>query len=163
MKKKEEVLRDLGQVMMIFGITVTILIVLTVIVGEDAKEYSTIFALGGEGLTIETLAQFLLMATSIRGLCMLLFSDKMIKRTSTVVRTGLLFFLIVLMVAVCASVFGWFPLNDLKAWGGFLACFAACSFASAYIMAWKTDKENKEMEEALRRLQAEEKTKEKNC
>ena len=161
MKKKEEVLRDLGQVMMIFGITVMILIVLTVIVGEDAKEYSTIFALGGDGLTIETLAQFLLMATSIRGLCMLLFSDKMINRISTVVRTGLLFFLIVLMVAVCASVFGWFPLNDLKAWGGFLACFGACSFASAYIMAWKTDKENKEMEEALKRLQEEEKNVEK--
>ncbi len=152
MQKKDDLLRALGQVMSIFGITVTILIVLTMIVGEDAKEYSTMFALGARGLTIETLAQFLLMAASLRGLCASLFSDKMISRISMTIRTCLLFFIIILFVAVCASVFGWFPLNDLKAWGGFLACFAACAFASAYIMAWKNDKENKELEEALKRL-----------
>ena len=152
MKKREEFLRDLGQIMSIFGITVAILVVLTVIVGEDAKGYSSIFALGGDGLSIETLMQFLLMAISVRGLCMLLFSDKMISRISVTVRTCLLFFLIILLVAVYAAIFGWFPLDDLAAWGYFLACFAACAFASAYIMAWKNDKENKELEEALKRL-----------
>ena len=59
------------------------------------------------------------------------------------------------MVALFAFLFGWFPVNMLEAWGAFLACFAACSFGSAYIMAWKTERENKEMEEALKRLKEE--------
>lgn len=42
-------------------------------------------------------------------------------------------------------------------WGAFLACFAICAFVSAYIMAWKTDRENKEKEEALKRLKDEKK------
>ena len=152
MKRKDDMLRGLGQVMIIFGVTVVVLMFMGLLIGEDAREYSTIFTLGYQGLRTDTLAQFLMLAASITGLRRLLFSDGLISRVSLALRTFLMFFLVVLFVAVFAYAYGWFPVDDLKAWGMFFACFAICSIASAYIMAWKTDRENKEMEEALRKL-----------
>jgi len=75
----------------------------------------------------------------------------------------IIFGLTVLFISVFAFLFGWFPVNMLKAWGSFFACFAAFAFASAYIMAWKTDKENKEMEEALKRLKEEQEENDGHC
>ncbi|MBP3567769.1 MAG: hypothetical protein J6K04_01255 [Lachnospiraceae bacterium] len=160
MKRKDDMIQSMGQAMIIFGVTVVVLMIVVLLVGEDAREYSTIFALGYQGLRIDTLAQFLMMAASITGLRRLLFSDGLISRVSMTLRTFLMFFTVILLVAVYATVFGWFPINDLKAWGSFFACFGLCSIASAYIMARKTERENKEMEEALRKLKEAEKEEE---
>ena len=73
-----------------------------------------------------------------------------------VIRTFLMFFSVALMTSVFAWLFGWFPVDMLEAWGCFFACFGFCSFASAYIMAFKTDRENKQLEEALKKLKEEE-------
>lgn len=160
MKRKDDVFRFLGQIFIIFGVTVGILTVLTIFVGEDAQPYSTIFSLGAQGLSLETLAQFYLLSTIITGLRFSLFTDGVISRISLVFRTFLMFFLVILVISVFAVNYGWFPVNMLKAWGAFFACFAVCSFVSAYLMAWKTDRENKEMEEALKRLKEEQEEKE---
>ena len=159
MKRKDDVFRYLGQILIIFGFSVAFLCITSILIGEDAKEYSTIFALGNQGLTLSTLLQFLLMSVLITTLRFILFTDGMICRISLAVRTFLMFFLVVLLTAFFALWFGWFPVNMLEAWGGFFASFALCSFVRAYIMAWKTDRENKEMEEALNRLKDEEEIK----
>jgi len=155
MKRKDDVFRYLGQILTIFGLTVIFISVFGFFVGEDAKEYSSFFSLGNKGLTLQTLAQLLLMSVLITTLRFILFTDGLISRISLAVRTMLMFFFVILMIALFAFWFGWFPVDMLEAWGAFLACFAACAFASAYLMAWKTDRENKEMEEALRRLKEE--------
>lgn len=155
MKRKDDVFRYLGQILTIFGLTVIFISVFCYIFGEDAKPYSSFFEMGKQGLTVETLAQLLLMSVLITTLRFILFTDGLISRISLAIRTCLMFFFVVLMIALFAFWFGWFPVNMLKAWGAFFACFAACSFVSAYLMAWKTDRENKEMEEALRRLKEE--------
>lgn len=155
MKRKDDVFRYFGQILTIFGLTVIILGVFSFLAGEDAKEYSTIFSLGREGLSLQTMAQFLLTSVLITTLRFLLFSDGLISRISLTVRTVLMFFFVVLLIALFAWWFGWFPVTMLKAWGCFFACFAICSFISAYLMAFKSDRENKEMEEALRRMKEE--------
>ncbi len=155
MKRKDDVFRYLGQILTIFGLTVVFISVFSFFIGEDAKEYSTFFALGDRGLTLQTLAQLFLMSVLITTLRFILFTDGLISRISLTIRTLLMFFFVVLMIALFAFWFGWFPVNMLEAWGAFFACFAVCAFASSYIMAWKTDRENKEMEEALKRLKEE--------
>lgn len=160
MKRKDDVFRFLGQILIIFGLTVSILTVMAIFVGEDAKPYSNIFSMGNQGLSLETLAQFLMLSVVITMLRFLLFSDGLISRISLVLRTCLMFFLVILIIALYAYLFGWFPVNMLEAWGAFFACFAICAFASTYIMTWKTDRENKEMEEALKRLKEEQEEKE---
>ena len=125
------------------------------LVGEDAKEYSTIFSLGNKGLSNATMAQFLLTSILITALRFILFSDGLICRISLTVRTFLMFFLVVVLTSLFACIFGWFPVNMLESWGYFFICFAACSFISTYIMIIKTDSENKQMEEALKKLKEE--------
>ena len=44
---------------MLFGIIVLLMSVFAVIVGDEAKEVSTIFSLGSKGLSFATLIQFL--------------------------------------------------------------------------------------------------------
>ena len=157
MKRKDDVFRYMGQILIIFGLSVVFLSIFSYFVGEDAKGYSTIFALGGQGISLATLAQYFLMSVLITTLRFILFTDGLISRISLTIRTFLMFFLVVLLIALFAFWFGWFPVNMLEAWGAFFVCFAICAFVSAYIMAWKTDRENKEMEEALKRLKDEKK------
>ena len=138
-----------------YGLTVLFISVFAFFIGEDARSFSSFYELGNQGLTLKTLAQILLMSVLIVTLRFILFTDGLISRISLTIRTMLMFFFVILMIALFAFWFGWFPVNMLEAWGAFLACFAVCAFASAYIMAWKTDRENKEMEEALKRLKEE--------
>ena len=155
MKRKDDVFRYVELILSTFGWCVVILCGMNMVLGEVASEHSTIFALAGKGLTLETLLQFFLMSVLVTTLRFILFTDGLICRISLTIRTGVMFFLVILMVALFALWFGWFPVNMLEAWGAFLACFAICAFVSAYVMAWKTDRENKEMEEALKRLKEE--------
>lgn len=155
MKQREEAFRYLGQIMIIFGLTIIILGGFSFVIGEEAKEYSSIFALGNKGLSLQTMAQFLMTSVLIATLRVVLFSDGLICRISLAVRTFLMFFLVVLMIALFAWWFHWFPVTMLEAWGYFFVCFAVCSFISAYIMAFKTERKNREMEEALRRMKEE--------
>jgi len=155
MKRKDDVFRYLGQILLVYGLTVLFISVFAFFIGEDARSFSSFYELGNQGLTLKTLAQILLMSVLIVTLRFILFTDGLISRISLTIRTMLMFFFVILMIALFAFWFGWFPVNMLEAWGAFLACFAVCAFASAYIMAWKTDRENKEMEEALKRLKEE--------
>lgn len=155
MKRKDDVFRYLGQILLVYGLTVLFISVFAFFIGEDARSFSSFYELGNQGLTLKTLAQIFLMSVLIVTLRFILFTDGLISRISLTIRTMLMFFFVILMIALFAFWFGWFPVNMLEAWGAFLACFAVCAFASAYIMAWKTDRENKEMEEALKRLKEE--------
>ncbi|MBQ8626038.1 MAG: hypothetical protein IJ419_07750 [Agathobacter sp.] len=156
MKRKDDVFRYLGQILIIFGLSVVILSILSYLVGDSAKSISTMFALGNQGLGLPTLAQFFLLSVLITTLRFILFSDGLISRIPLTVRTFLMFFLIILLIALFVWLFGWFPVDMLEAWGYFFICFAACSFISTYIMIIKTDSENKQMEEALKKLKEEE-------
>lgn len=155
MKRKDDVFHYFGQILTVFGLTVVFISVFSYFFGEDGKVYSSFFELGNEGLTMKTLAQLLMMSVLITTLRFILFTDGMISRISLTIRILLMFFLVILMIALFAFMFGWFPVNMPEAWGAFFLCFAVCAFASSYIMAWKTDRENKEMEEALKRLKEE--------
>lgn len=159
MKRKDDVFRYLGQILMIFGLTVIFISVFAFFIGEDAKDYSSFYELGNQGVTLKTLAQIFLMSVLITTLRFILFTDGLISRISLTIRTVLMFFFVILMIALFAFWFGWFPVNMLQAWGSFFACFAVCALVSAYLMAWKTDRENKEMEEALKRLKEEQEEK----
>ena len=157
MERKETIFHYIGQTFTIFGFTIIILSIFSFFIGEDAKEFSTIFSLGNQGLSATTIAQFLLTSVIITVIRFVLFSDSVIPRISLAVRTFLMFFLVALVTSILAWAFDWFPVHMLKAWGCFFACFALCSFVSAYIMAIKTDRENKLLEEALKKLKEEEK------
>ena len=72
MEERKTVFDLIGQIFIVFGFQVICMMVFGVIFGEDAKAYSSMFALGDEGIAISTLMQYLLMAgiiTIIRQIC----------------------------------------------------------------------------------------------
>lgn len=152
MEKKYSILDLIGQAFFIFGVTVTCLSVFVALFGADANKVSTIFLLGERGLAISTIGQFLLMSSLITVIRFVLFTDRMIKGWSITVRTISMFVVVVIMIGVFAAVFGWFPVDDAKAWIMFFVSFFVSCAISVMLSAQKEKKENEKMQEALERM-----------
>lgn len=152
MVKKNTIFDFLTQVFVIFGVTILWLLVFCALFGEDGKAVSSIFQLGTKGIALSTVLQFLIMSVLISILRMLLFTDMVIKNWSITVRTIVMFASIIVMVAIFAGVFGWFPINMLSAWIAFLVSFAICAVVSFIVSSIKEKSDNQKLQEALERF-----------
>lgn len=156
MNKKDTVFDFMTHVMVIWGIEVLSLCVFCKLFGNAAMRESTMFALGSTGVTISTLMQYLLLAFLITCSRWLFFTDKWIKEMSIPVRTTMMLASSVVFVVIEAAVFGWFIINDIKAWVMFGICFGVCTVISVGITTLKEKRENQKMQKALERLKGEE-------
>lgn len=153
MEKKNTVFDFVGQIFMIFGFSISSLMIFVYIFGQDAKGYSTIFLLGKEGLSLSTLAQFLLTSTMINLFRQLFLGGQIIKNMSIPIRTVCLFSSIVIMMVAFILLFDWFPVDDWLAWVLFVISFGVSSVGGFVVSYLKEKGTNKRMEEALRRMQ----------
>ena len=135
-----------------FGIVVLLFIAINIIIGNEAGSVSSLFALGAKGLSTATLLQLLFLVLIITAAQNIFLSDLVIKNMALVVRNILFFATIMAAITVFAVVFGWFPLNNVAAWIGFIVSFAFCSVISSVIMRFEENAENKKMQDALNRL-----------
>lgn len=155
MDNKKGILGFLSQVFMLFGIIVLLMSVFAVIFGDDAKEVSTIFSLGGKGLSCETLIQFL---SAIAIICILRFifmTDTLIKKMPVALRIILMFTSVVAVIIGFIFAFGWFPVTEIRAWIMFILCFIVSCVISTFVSVVSEKQENKKLEEALRRFKEE--------
>lgn len=152
MKKKETIFDYLMQIFMIYGFTILCICIFCMLFGQEAKEYSTLFALGSQGLSIETMLQFFLLSIIITTLKHVLFTDGLIKNISLVARVIIMFGMIIVTMILFVILFGWFPINMWKPWIMFLVCFFVCAVISTILSYTKEKLENKKMEEALNKL-----------
>ena len=152
MRARETIFDFVGQILMIFGFSIICLNVFCVLFGDSAKGYSTIFELGGDGLSVKTMMQFLLTAIMIAVFRYLFFTEFLIKKASIGVRTIGMFFVIIVMMVLFVGVFGWFPLNMWKPWVAFFISFGISAAVSTIISVYREKIENQKMEEALERL-----------
>lgn len=150
--KKNTIFDFFTDILAIYGVTVIIISLFCMIFGEAAKEHSTIFYLGKEGLGVATMLQFLLMTVIIVVLKWIFFTDLLIKRWSIMVRMTAMFSLVIVAVGVFAAVFKWFPVDMPQAWISFLISFLVCAFVSAGISVVKEKSENQKLQLALDRL-----------
>lgn len=155
MIKKDTIFDFMTNVMMIFGVSVMCLLLFTFIFGEDAKEVSTIFALGNKGIALQTLLQFFVSSFLITVLEWMFFTDKIFKKMSLTVRFILTFFSIVILIAVFATIFRWFPVNMVLPWVMFLICFAVCATVSVVLSVLKEKRDNAKLQNALELLKGE--------
>ena len=135
-----------------FGIVVLLFIVINLIIGDEAGSISSLFALGAKGLSTATLLQLLILILIITAAQNIFLSDLVIKNMALVVRNILFFATIMAAITIFAVVFGWFPLNNVAAWIGFIVSFAVCTVISSVIMRLEENAENKKMQDALNRL-----------
>lgn len=156
MEERKTIFTYLGQVFMIFGITIVILNLFCVLFGESAQSYSTMFSLGKEGISIATMMQFFMVSIGTVAIRYLLFTDAVIRNMRLVVRMICMIIAEIMMIVVFVLAFDWFPADSWQPWGMFLLSFA-CSFViSLTITILKERTENKRMEAALIRLKEQE-------
>ncbi len=155
MEKKKTIFDYFTQVLTIFGFSMLTMNFFCLVFGEDAKEFSTMFALGGAGIPVQIVFEFLALSAWIAGARFVFFTAVWIKRMPIWLRTvcmltAVLAFLIGFIVA-----FDWFPADMWQPWAMFFLCFGISFLASYLVMAAKEKLENRRMEEALRRLKEE--------
>ncbi|MBE5895518.1 MAG: hypothetical protein E7285_07610 [Lachnospiraceae bacterium] len=152
MEKKKDIFDFASTAALIYGFTITWLIIVCVLGGEMAVGYSSIFSLGRDGLSIATLLQFLLVSVLISLWKYLFFTDLIIKSATMVVRTFGMFSAVVLTISICVCVFGWFPVSEPLPWILFFVCFGISAAISTGLSSWKEKRENEKMEEALQKM-----------
>ncbi len=151
MEERKGILDYLGQVFVIFGVTLLGVAVTCCAVGAEAREYSSMFALGREGIPLGTVFEYLLSSVCITLLRFLFFTDALLKKMSMTKRTVGMLVSVVCMIGIFAHVFGWFPVDEPKCWVAFFMCFAVCFVVSLSASALRERRENKKLAEALKR------------
>lgn len=152
MEDRKHILDFLTQIILIFGITLLVITAICFLVGEDAREYSTMFALGSKGIPINTIWQYLISSACIAGLRFLFFTDSVFKKMSITRRTIGMVISVIALIGVFAYGFGWFPVNEPKCWIIFLVCFGICFVISAAVSIWKENTDNKQLSDGLKNL-----------
>jgi len=136
-----------------FALSIIVMIVIARLFGEDAKEISTMFQFGGEGLATDTMLQFLGLSIIIRIIQYICFDGPLCIHLTVIPRMILMLAAIVAAVAVMAKVFGWFPINRWEPWVGFSISFGISFLVSLAVMMLKTNLENKKLEQGLKKYQ----------
>jgi len=155
MEDRKTIFNYLGEVLIIFAITIISTLVFAKFFGEAAKEISTMYQLGSEGLAGETMIQLLGISAIIIGLKYLLTESRLTAKIALFIRIAMMLAAIAGAVAFFAWLFDWFPINMWKPWISFFVTFIVY-FAVSYWAMWvKTGLENKKLEQALKKYQEE--------
>lgn len=150
--ERKHLLDYLAQVILVFGITLLIIAFICCLTGDDAKEHSTVFALGSAGIPINTIFQYLLSSACITLLRFLFFTDTVIRKMSIAIRTTLMLISVIVLIGIFAYIFGWFPVNEPKCWIIFMICFGICFVISMFVSVFKEAMDNKQLADGLKNL-----------
>lgn len=156
MKENYTVFDYLMQVMVEFGFSLLVLNIFCIVFGDAAQDFSSMFSLGSKGISVDTVFQYLAVSGLITGVRFLFFTDIIIKNMTISLRTICMLSIVILIIAVFVSVFGWFPVNMAKPWIMFFICFGISFIASYFVMKLKEKTENKKLNDALDRLKKKE-------
>ena len=156
MKENKSIFDYLAHAFTIFGITILILAVLSLLCGDDAREVSTIFALGSEGIPTVTIFQFFLTSVLTALMNGLFFSDEVIKKMPIWGRTVGMLFAEVFMIVIFVALFGWFPMDMWEPWFMFFVTFLICFGVSVAVTVLRERAENRKMESALAKMKEKE-------
>lgn len=150
-KESRNIFKFLSGVLCAFALSMIIMITLVLLVGEDAKAYSSIFQLGSQGIALSTLLQFLLAAGINTVIGWIFAAESVFPRVSAVGKQLLIIGSNGIIVMLFVYIFEWFPIDMWQAWVGFVVCFCVCTAAAILVMFLKTRIENKWFEESLRK------------
>lgn len=152
MEERKHLLTYVEQVFTILGLSLLAVTLICAVVGEEAREYSTMFALGDEGIPVHTIGEYLLSSVCITALRFVFFTDTYIKRWSLAGRTVGMLGAVTALSGGLAYLFGWFPVDDPKCWAAFLISFGICFLSSAALSARREQAQNRQLEAALRQV-----------
>ncbi len=156
MEEKKTIFDYVAMTFTTFGFSISWLNLFCFLFGEEAKEVSSMFSLGSNGLSTATMVQFLAVSAITTIIRYLFFTDVFIKKMSIVGRTACMVLSEVAMIVVFVLWFDWFPTGMWLPWVMFILCFGVCFVVSTVVTMWKEKIENRKMEEALVKLKKQE-------
>lgn len=159
MDEKKSIFDYLAQILIIFGFTILVMNIFCFAFGNTAKNFSSMFELGNQGLSVTITFQFLCVSVFITGARIIFFTDVLIKKMPIWLRTVFMLISIVTIMITFIVAFHWFPIDMWQPWAMFFLCFGISFLASCLVMALKEKTENRRMEEALRLLKEKEEEK----
>ena len=139
----------LSQLLATYGAMVVIFVVFGLCIGNGTAGYSTLFEMGGKGLTMSTLLQLLMLSVLVTVVQVIFLTDLLIRNMNMIARNCCFITLICIAIVAFAVSFGWFPVDDPKAWIGFIISFSLSMTLSLLITRFIEKTENKKMQEAL--------------
>lgn len=149
MEDRKTVFTYIGETFAAFGIIVFLFILITAGIGKAAEGYSTFFEFGNRAISLHTLLQFLGLAI-VSNVCRnVLFDDRWIRSMSLFARNVVFFLIITVTIVIFVILFDWFPINDIKAWIGFIVSFAVSSTIAVVLSRIRERTENDKMNRAL--------------
>ncbi len=139
-----------------YGASVLTLCLICLCVGDEAAEISPMFEFGSRAVPIPVLFELAGLSVIFSFERFLFFTDRIIKKMGLVMRTAFLAASTIITAVIFVLVFRWFQSDNLLAWISFAVSFVICFIISLLITAYREKKENKKMEEALRKVQSKE-------
>lgn len=152
MEEKKTIFEYIGQVFLIFGFSMAVLNIFCLIFGEDAREFSAMFSLGKEGLSVAVMTQYFVVSILIVMMRFLFFTDVVLKNMKVVVRTFCMLVSVIGIIVIFILCFDWFPADMFFPWFMFFLCFGICFVGSLAVTILREKAENKKMEVALAKL-----------
>ncbi len=163
MDKKDYVFKFLNKMFSIFGLTIVVLSLFCLFIGEKVQHVSTLFDMGYAGLSIETIFQLLLVSFIITTINTLVFSDLLKLYISKTKRIVILVSFVFATIFIFIHLFKWFPTDLLITWLLFALCFVISSSISIFITFTTEKTDDKNMEIALKQLKEQLKDNEKSA
>jgi MFS family permease len=136
----------------IFTLTLIVMSAAGFLVGryiEEARELSSLFRLGGEGLPYTAILQIGGFALIMAAFHTFIFSDGPLKKVMVLWKIIILLFLTLVTASIFALVFEWFPLDNREAWFGFVLPTVICFAAGSALMILITRLEGKKYDKLL--------------
>ena len=149
MEENKSITHYVSQIFATYGITVALFLLLGTMVGESVRASSSLFSLGREGYSLETLGQLFLLSIMITLIQIIFLTDRWIKKMSLLLRNICFFLVVILVIVLFSTVFAWFSIKEVGAWIGFFISFFVCMVISISISRLEEKAENKKMEQAL--------------
>ena len=119
---KKRFIEFIEKLLSTFAAIILVFMVLTAFIGNGAKEKSSLFMLGNQGLSLSTLIQLFALSLAVCLLNVIFLTDALFKNMGIILRYVLFFILTMAVLAVFSLVFHWIP-NEIKYWLGVFACF----------------------------------------
>ena len=154
MEDKKTIFNYLGELFTMYGVIIAIFVILNLVLGDIAKGYTSFFEYGSGSMSMGTMIQLFVFSVIICIARNLFLTDNWIKNMPVFARIFCLFFSVTVVIVVFVFAFGWFPINDIMAWIGFVLSFAVSSAAGVLISKLKERAENRAMASALEKFQS---------
>ena len=149
MEENKNIFTYIKQVFTVFGIIVLVFVALNLIIGEKTAGYSSLFALGKDGISIAVLCELLLLSVVITAAQVIFLTDRFIANMSMLIRNMLFFVTVMIVMVIMIFLFDWFPVRDVAAWTGFIISYALSMGLSALVTKSIEKIENSKMQKAL--------------